>query len=202
MLHQQHTPIVIALALGIHATTVYRYIQEYELLQNLEKYIEKHYVPCVGKLAADPLLAVADYVANHLCIAAKEVQYFIKNEFDIDYTTDGVIALLHRLDFSYKKTKLVPSGADIAKQTAWIETFKIFEKELPTDEIILFGDGVHPHHNTVSTYAWIPTGKEKEIASNSGRERLNIIGAIDVANPTEIVTQEVETVNALTFLLG
>lgn len=43
MLHQKHKPTAIALALGIHPTTIYRYIQEHELLHDFDKYLEKHY---------------------------------------------------------------------------------------------------------------------------------------------------------------
>jgi hypothetical protein len=59
------------------------------------------------------------------------------------------VPLLHRLGFSYKKTKLVPCEADLSQ------------------------------HNTRSSYAWIPKGEEKELPSVSGRQRLNCNGAIN-----------------------
>lgn len=74
-----------------------------------------------------------------------------------------MIALLHRLNFSYKQTRLIPSGADQAKQECWIEQFRRIESDLLDDEVILFGDGVHPHHNTAPAHAWIERGTEKEI---------------------------------------
>ena len=37
-------------------------------------------------------------------------------------------------------------------------------------------DGVHPTHNVLPSYVWIRTGKDKEIKSNSGRQRMNING--------------------------
>jgi len=46
--------------------------------------------------------------------------------------------------------------------------------------ISYFMDGTHPQHNTVSSYGWIKRGEEKETKSNSGRQRLNINGAINI----------------------
>ncbi|WP_298363089.1 IS630 family transposase [Runella sp.] len=68
-------------------------------------------------------------------------------------------------------------------------------------EVILFGDGVHPHHNTAPAYAWIEKGTEKEIPSNTGRKRLNINGAVNPADATEVVCHECETINALTTVV-
>ena len=49
---------------------------------------------------------------------------FIGKEFDIKYTVDGVVKLLNRLWFTYKKTKLVPAKADKVKQDAHIKKYK------------------------------------------------------------------------------
>ena len=38
-------------------------------------------------------------------------------------------------------------------------------------------DGVHPMHNATNGYCWIKKGTEKEVKSNTGRNRININGA-------------------------
>jgi len=43
-------------------------------------------------------------------------------------------------------------------------------------------DGTHSQHNTAAAYGWIKKGTEKQIKSNSGRQRLNINGAINIEN--------------------
>jgi hypothetical protein len=131
---------------------------------------------------------------------------FIKTTFEVIYKPDSVIVLLHRLGFVYKKTKLVPSKADIDAQDKFILEFREKEQALPSDEVILFGDGaaavaVHPRHNTESTYALIEKGKELEVLSNTGRVKVNVNGAINPANPTEIIPHECDTINALTTIV-
>ena len=66
------------------------------------------------------------------------------------------------------------------------------------DAVIMFCDGVHPHHNTESETGWIEKGKAFQILSNSGRKRVNIHWAINPHNPTEIVMHKCEVINAET----
>jgi transposase len=196
MIHQKYPFSEIAFILGIDNTTVYRYFHQYESCNDLTTYLSSHYKPYVGKLTPEQSQEVKAYVGSSICHSSHQVQRFIKEKFDITYHQDSVIALLHRLGFVYKKTKLVPSQGDSKKQEAFIESFREVEQSLTSDEVILFGDGVHPHHNTESTYAWIAKGQEKEILSNTARVRVNLNGAINPANPTQIVTHSCETINA------
>jgi hypothetical protein len=155
----------------------------------------------VGKLTEAQLQAVKSYVEANICHSSLQVLSYINITFGLVYKSDSVIALLHRLGFVYKKTKLVASKANLKKQEVFIKEFREIERNLPDNEIILFGDGLHPRHNTESTYAWIEKGKEKEVLSNTGRVRININGAINPANPTEIVYHECDTIDAVSTIV-
>jgi transposase len=201
MLHNKFSVKDISENLGIDPSTVNRHYNQYISSKNFDTYLESHYKPCAGKLNDEQLQSVKAYVQANICHSSLKVLDYIKTTFTVIYKPDSVIALLHRLGFVYKKTKLIPSKADIAKQEEFIVDFRKIEQNLPKNEIILFGDGVHPHHNTEATYAWIEKGKEKEILSNTGRVRVNINGAINPANPTEVVHHECETINAVTTII-
>jgi transposase len=201
MIHQKYPFSEIAFILGIDNSTVYRHFHQYSGSRNFEDYLSTHYKPCVGKLSSEQKEQVKTYVRANICHSSLEVLSFIKDKFAVVYKPDSVIVLLHRLGFVYKKTKLIPSKADEEKQELFIEEFRKVEQNLPSDEIVLFGDGVHPRHNTESTYAWIEKGQEKEVLSNTGRERVNLNGAINPADPTQIVTHNCETINAVTTLV-
>ena len=45
--------------------------------------------------------------------------------------------------------------------------------------MVYFADGVHPTHNSRSTYAWIEKGKEFQQPTVSGRDRVNINGLLN-----------------------
>lgn len=61
-------------------------------------------------------------------------------------------------------------------------------------EVLLYLDPVHQIHNNENDYAWQPTGfaGTKKVLANSGRKRLNIIGAVNTATfePTIVLTEE------------
>ena len=62
------------------------------------------------------------------------------------------------------------------------------------EQVLLFLDPMHQIHNNENDYAWQLKGLEgtKQVPANTGRKRLNIIGAINPVNlqPTIILTEE------------
>lgn len=201
MLHNRFSSSVIADNLGIDSSTVHRYFHQYDSCQDFDTYLETQYKPCIGKVNDEQKALIQAYVSANICHSSLRVLTYIKDTWGIVYKPDSVIALLHRLGFVYKKTKLIPSKADLDKQEEFVKAFREIEENLSDDHLILFGDGVHPHHNTESTYAWIEKGKEKEVLSNTGRVRVNINGAINPAEPTQIVHHPCESINALSTIV-
>ena len=88
--------------------------------------------------------------------------------------------LLHELGFSYKKPKRVPGNADRQVQEEFIEKYRELRKTAGENDPIVFMDGCHPMFNSIAGYGWIRKGKDKELQSNTGRQRVNINGAIDI----------------------
>jgi hypothetical protein len=59
-------------------------------------------------------------------------------------------------------------------------SYNELRQNLGENETICFADGVHPTHNTQISYGWIRKGVRKEICSNTGRQRINLSGALDI----------------------
>ena len=114
---------------------------------------------------------------------------YVKKTMGVSYTPEGMVILLHRLGFSYKKTKNVPSKANRKEQEAFLRKYKELKENLKETEKIDFMDGVHLTHNVMPAYCWIRKGTEKEVKSNTGRERVNINGVYSPADQ-EIVVRE------------
>ena len=61
-------------------------------------------------------------------------------------------------------------------------------------EVLLFLDPMHQIHNNENDYAWQPIGLvgTKQVLANTGRKRLNIIGAVNPVTfePTIMLTEE------------
>jgi len=104
-------------------------------------------------------------------LPTREVGAWIEHAFGVE-SRSGLVALLHRLE--HRRPTAVSRKLDPAKQQAFIDTYTALLKTLPDDEAVMFADAVHPTHGAVG--CWAP----KEVAVDSGRDRLNLHGAIDL----------------------
>lgn len=195
MLDQGFPAPAIAAALGIDDSTVYRYQKRYEE-EGLDNYLATFYKAYTGRLSACELKALSSLLDESLYISCQEIGQLIASRFDKAFSLSGIRYLLKRLGFTYKKTRSVPSKADPASQQEFLETFFQLLKGLKSNEVIYFNDAVHPLHNTRSDFGWIRKGHQFPIPANPGRKRLNLNGALNPCDPTDIVVTESERVNA------
>ncbi len=108
----------------------------------------------------------------------------------------GVVDLLNRIGFTYKKTSEVPCEADASKQAAFVGELTEILSGMPEDAVVYYADGVHPTHNSRSTYAWIEKGEKLEQPTVSGRDRVNINGLLNAHDVTDVIAHDCESVNA------
>ena len=120
----------------------------------------------------------------------KSIISYVKKEFKVVYTIGGMTSLLHKLGFSYKKPKGVPGKAKRKEQEAFLEEYN----EVKDKGLVYFADSTHPMLNPVLSSGWIRKRKEFDVKTNSGRERVNINGAIEI-NTLSVVSRSCKKVN-------
>jgi transposase len=122
-----------------------------------------------------------EYVSQALPRSTREVGVFIEQVFGVVYESrSGLIALLHRLGLEYRKPETIGRRMDARDQQAFIDGYEKLLNSLGPDEATLFVDAVHPSYATQSVGCWGPAGEALAVAQTSGRERLNIHGALDL----------------------
>jgi len=84
------------------------------------------------------------HLRDSLYSCAKDVTEYVKQKYGISFTAEGMVHLLHRLGFSYKKTKQVPGKSDPEKQRAFLETYKNIKRDMGETDGLYFTDGSHP----------------------------------------------------------
>ena len=140
------------------------------------------------------------WVARRLPRSTRQVGAWIEQEFGLVYESrSGLIALLHRLGLEYHKPNVIPRKLDEEKQKAFIESYEKLLNSLGDDEAVLFADAVHPTHAARPVGCWAPKQEKLAIEQTSGRQRINIHGAIDLeTGQTRMI--EVETVDAVSTI--
>ena len=183
----------VAEALLIDRNTVRTYYRNYKK-GGIDKLLQTRHVGSAGFLSVCEAKELDEYLQENLHLTAKSVASYIKKRWGISYSERGVTALLHRLGYVYKKPKLIPGKANAKVQLDFLEKYDQLKEDQQPDDIILFMDGVHPQHNPVMACGWIKRGLEFKIQSNTGRQRLNVNGAVNI-DSLETICRFYDTIN-------
>lgn len=175
--------------------TITKCKRKYDKRQFYSDWLGDDYKGYDGKLTREQETEVEKFVEAETITNCFQVVDLIKNRYGISYTITGITKLLHRMDFVYKQVVLIPGKLNEQAQQQFLKEYEALKEKKQEDEVILFGDGVHPTHNIHKTKAWIKKGKDREIKTNTGRGRLNINGVLD-AETLEIIAHFSETINA------
>jgi transposase len=151
-------------------------------------------------LSAEQEAALISFVSTTLPRSTRHVGLWIEQEFGLVYESrSGLIALLNRLGLEYHKPNVIPRKLDEKKQAAFVESYENLMNSLADNEAVLFVDAVHPTHAARPVGCWAPSAEKLAIEQTSGRQRINIHGAIDLeTGQTRMI--EVETVDALSTI--
>ena len=161
----------------------------------LEQLQQDNYQGSEGKLTTKQEEEVKNHLVRHLYQSTKEIIVYVAETFGVSFSISGMAKLLHRINFVYKKARSIPCKADEQKQQEFLKQYHELKDAKKGDEIVLFGDGCHPQHNSLCSYGWIPKGEEHHIPSNTGRKRINLNGAIN-PETLEVTVRCDETLNS------
>lgn len=181
----------IAEALLISHEGVRQHVMDYEA--------EKKLSPKNGGSLSKMNKAQNNFLVEHLrektYLSAKDIVAFVWEEFEVKYSVSGMTQWLQNNGFSYKKPAVVPGKANRESQENFVDEYNELKQSLPDDETIAFIDGVHPTHNVKPAYGWIEKGERKEIQTNTGRQRVNLSGLIDIFSK-KVIFREDKTLEA------
>jgi transposase len=180
LLGKGRTPGDVADALLIDPDTARDYFKRY-VKGGLDGLLRMSYVGSEALLDATQLAELDAHLQDRLHLTAESVGRWVEQRWGVRDTGSGMTAVLHRLGYVYKKAKLEPGKhPDPEVQEAFVEKYENINKNIAEGDVIYFMDATHPQHNPVIGCGWIKRGKEHPIHSNTGRQRLNINGAVNV----------------------
>jgi transposase len=181
----------IAEALFLDEETISTHVREF---RDTGKLSNKSGGSC-AKLSLKQADSLINQIESSLYLDSNIIRQYVKNTYDVKFSKSGMISWLHNHEFSYKKPNRVPAKADKHKQTEFIESYKKLKDELGDNDVVLFGDGVHPSMETKVSSGWIRVGKHKEIKTTASRTRINILGALQL-DGMNLLTKDFTTINS------
>jgi transposase len=155
----------------------------------------------ICRLTAEQQDKLKAWIGETLPRTTRQVGAWIARECGIDYQSrSGLIALLHRLGMEHRKPAAISRKLDPAKQEAFIKTYNALLNQLSADEAVVFADAVHPTHAVRPVGCRAPKEVAVAVEQSSGRDRLNIHGAIDLETGRTIM-KDVLSVDALSTIM-
>ena len=190
LLNRGYTKTEVERILLIDRKSIVKYEKNFRK-GGVDKLLRDEYFPYSGKLTEHEKKLLKQDIHNTLFTTAKAICDHVYKKFGKSYTNDGMVKLLHTLGFSYKKTKVIPAKADRVKQEQFINEYWELRKKIGKNKGLYFLDATHPVYNNIPGYGWIETGKEREVKTASGRQRLSINGVYSPITNEVIVREDV-----------
>ena len=131
-----------------------------------------------GRLTPAQEAELTETLTRRLFPSTAAVMAHIERQHGVAYSKPGMIKLLHRLGFEYRKPKGLPARADVAAQEAFIALYEALLNGLGPDETVYFADAVHPEYQSRPAHGWVRKGEHLAVRRGKGRQRVNLAGAL------------------------
>lgn len=171
----------IAEAFFLDETTILSVHRAYRA-DGIQSLAAKYSPGAPAKLDAAQRGALTEHLDTVHYATSQEIGDYIMQTYGVSYSRAGIIAFLKALGFVHQETALVLPVPDEARQQAAIDAYLALKQSLPEDAVIVHVDGVHPTHMAKTGKVWVKKGEKLHLPGNTGRERINIHGALNLAD--------------------
>ena len=112
----------------------------------------------------------------------KHVRAYIHEQFRVTYTVEAVRQLLHKHGLKVLRPKQQPGKPPSEEvQRAFVSQYETMKAASEPGTVCVFGDAMHLVHQNEPGFCWGDPKAPPVIKTNSGRKRLNILGAYNPA---------------------
>jgi len=172
--------------------TIDRWISEY-CKYGIKELVRSKYIPPKARL---------DDIQKQLCqdldkgtyLTIDQIIDHVYKKYSISIGRTQMRKFLHKNGYAWRMTGHIPGKADPEKQKEWIET--VYKPALDDSKNngchLYFSDAVHFILSEFCTHIW--SRERRFLKSNTGRNRINIMGAVNA------YTKKVVTINNTTYV--
>ena len=189
---------LIATLAGVHRDTVTDYIKLYQS-SGMSGILKTNFQS--PQSALSPYRAtLKGHFAEHPCLSSTQAGQAIEELTGIKRCPTQIRAFLHTIGMRYQKTAQIPAKADVSAQQTWKTTIfePLLQRAKSQEIVLLFGDSMHCVMSVFLCFMWSLT--RIFVKSSSGRQRLNIVGAVNAITKKITFFTNTSTVNAQTLI--
>ena len=160
--------------------TIESWFQQYrtEGLASLNSF---KYKPKRPYLSINQIYQVIIWVTYENPENTKQIREYIIDKFGVIYCIESVRQLLRRYGLKVLRPKTRPGNTPtVEEQKQFVEKYKEIKTSNPPGSVVLFGDGMHLIHQNIPGLCWGNPLCPPVFETNSGRKRLNILGAYNL----------------------
>lgn len=122
---------------------------------------------------------------------------YIKDRFGVSYCDETVRKILGKYGLKSVRPKKVPGKLPSPEtQMEFVEKYENMKASLKPGSVILFADAMHLIHQAVPMFCWGNPSFPPVLPTNSGRKRLNVLGAYNPADHSLVHITGEENCNA------
>lgn len=135
--------------------------------------------------------ALGEWIDETVPTSTRQIGAWLRQRFGTSYTRSGLVKLLAGIGFVFHKPQVVPRTIDAEAQRRFIAEYEALLNGLRPDEAVMFIDAVHPAHQSRPAGCWTrKAGPVVAVAANSGRDNINVHGAIDLSTGATVMLDE------------
>ncbi|MDB4304276.1 IS630 family transposase, partial [Desulfosarcina sp.] len=167
----------IASIIGKSPKTIENWHNQY-VTKGIDSLNSFQYKPKQSYLTSEQIDLVVKWAKETNPGKTKEVREYIKTHFKVAYSNEAVRKILKKRGLKILRPKVVPGNPPSEEeQKKKIENYFEMKRTAVPGTVFLFGDGMHLIHQNVPGLCWGDPKDPPILKTNTGRQRLNILGA-------------------------
>jgi len=114
-------------ALLLDEATLRNYVKIYQE-GGVEALSANNYKGSSAKLSTEQRIEFDTHLQENTYLTVDAIIAYVVKTYGVLYSISGMTDLLHRLNFTYKKSKLIPAKADAKNQEKFLDDLQVIEK--------------------------------------------------------------------------
>lgn len=167
----------VAHTVSKNVKTINKWLYQY-INNGVEALSHFQYKPKRSYLTSEQITQLIAWVRENNPSVVKEVREYIIDNFNVFYDQETVRKLLKKNGLRVIRPKTRPGNTPtVEEQNEFIKNYNELKNNRITGSVILFEDGMHLIHQNIPGLCWGDPKHPPVLQTNSGRKRLNILGA-------------------------